>query len=185
MDARHGGAFVFVPNSDTCSTFKDQILTDLDFGKALADFDVATAILNGEFNEVDVEWKKRRKEFFVRSSNWDVAKASLQTATHAIASLANVDGCVVLGRDLKVHCFAAKIQTGKSRRLPLVDYYDHSKDLESEMERLGTRNSSACMFCRENPGAIAFVISKDQDFRIYFSDDQYAYAFEDLWPTDQ
>jgi hypothetical protein len=48
--------------------------------------------------------------------------------------------------------------------------------MEPRLAKLGTRNNSACLFCREHPGAWAFVVSQDGDLRVFYSDEKAAYA---------
>src|SRR5262249_1907064 len=110
-------------------------------------------------------------------------------ALNAVAGLSEVDGCVVLDRGLHVKLFGGKIHSSSAsgatgaKVLDLRDWYAHDVSIESEIRKLGTRNQSACQFCREHPRTFAFVISQDCDLRVYCSDDEAAYAFEALAPS--
>ena len=66
--------------------------------------------------------------------------------------------------------------------LDLRDWYSREASVEPAVIKLGTRNQSACQFCREHPHAFAFVVSQDGDLRVYCSDGGAAYAFEALAP---
>jgi hypothetical protein len=116
----------------------------------------------------------------ILANQWTSKRRDLYVIQNVVAGLSSVDGCVVLDRSLRTHLFGAKIRASKAGKgLPLIDP-DTNADLSSEMEKLGTRNNSACGFCREHPGAYAFVLSQDSDLRLYCSDEKSAYASLDL-----
>ena len=120
---------------------------------------------------------------------WLTKRNQFHVAMNAVAGLAEVDGCVVLDRGLRVHLFGGKIRSSSAHRpssarvLDLCDWYARDVIIEQAIRKLGTRNQSACQFCREHPHAFAFVISQDGDLRVYCSDDKAAYAFEALAPS--
>ena len=178
---RHGGTFIFVADSHTEGQFKDNIGIDLDLGNAIAHFHVANCLMDPPVPEAAQDLSRQRYWLSEVSTQWLLSKSALDAVVDSVAAIANVDGCVVVNRQFMARCFGAKISTRNGCELPLVDWNNHSISLDSSMERLGTRNNSACHFCRTNPGAIAFVISQDQDLRVYCSDKDHAYAFEGLW----
>jgi hypothetical protein len=112
------------------------------------------------------EWNSKRRDLFVMQN--------------VVAGLSGVDGCVVLDRSLKVHLFGGKIKANSDREKMPLHAPGSGMDLLPQMDRLGTRNNSACDFCREHPGAFAFVLSQDSDLRVYWSDQSWAFALLDL-----
>lgn len=192
--AQHGGTFLVLPEESVrlatiCNRYQisDGLLVDLDLGSLLVDFSAACARLalhnqpNRTGNTAD-----HLDQLALLQNDWFARRTALLVAIDTIAGLADVDGCVVLDRGLRVSLFGGKIRTarvdGASRLLELRDWYDRSQSLVSSMAKLGTRNQSACLFCREHPRALAFVVSQDTDLRVYASDENYAYAFESLAP---
>ena len=75
---------------------------------------------------------------------------------------------MVLDRGLRVGLFGGKIgissASGPSseRVLGLRDWYSRDVSIEPGIRKLGTRNQSACQFCREHPHTFAF--EKLEDF---------------------
>jgi hypothetical protein len=123
-----------------------------------------------------------------QQNDWLTRRSQFHVALSAAAGLSEVDGCVVLDRGLRIHLFGGKIRSsgGNGRAavksLDLRDWYSREVSIEPAVRKLGTRNQSACDFCREHPQAFAFVISQDGDLRVYCSDNDAAYAFEALAP---
>ena len=180
VSRRHGGTFVILPGLLDPSPFTDEIPADLDLGEKIAEFHLANCLLHTSEPLPEDPPNAHIKRNYQFSTRWLFAKAALETATEAVSALANVDGCVVLDREFRVKCFRAKIAQKNGPILPLIDWNDRSTSLALSMEQLGTRNNSACHFCQSYPGAVAFVVSQDQDLRVYCSDATSAYAFEHL-----
>ena len=91
-----------------------------------------------------------------------------------LASLATVDGAVLLSRDLRLWGFGAEITASR----PLsedehVEYDDHPEPLgkpaPEPLSDFGMRHRSAIRFCQEVPGTMAFVISQDGGIRLFHS----------------
>jgi hypothetical protein len=86
---------------------------------------------------------------------------------HLIASLAAVDGAVVLTKRFEVLGFGAEI----AGRLPLVTEVRRALDLEADtfvtelVDAVGTRHRSVYRFCNAVPDAIAVVVSQDGSVR--------------------
>ena len=114
-----------------------------------------------------------------------IKRRNLRFAITTLADLASIDGCVVMDRYLRCYIFGAKLErqprnhaSGSAPR-QLRDWYS-PVSLEEAIKKLGKRNGSACDFCRDHPGALAFVVSQDTDLRLYYSDNQFTYGFENL-----
>jgi DNA integrity scanning protein DisA with diadenylate cyclase activity len=86
---------------------------------------------------------------------------------HLIASLADVDGAVVLTKRFEILGFGAEI----AGNLPRVSEVRRALDLEADtfagdvVEGDGTRHRSAYRFCAAVPGAVAVVVSQDGGVR--------------------
>jgi hypothetical protein len=122
-----------------------------------------------QFTEAETDWLKKRRE--------------LRFAVATLADLGSVDGCVVLDRQLRCYLAGAKLER---QPLPAIATmrglrdWDSGVSLEDAIAKLGKRNGSACDFCRDYPRAFAFVVSQDEELRLYYSDDKAVYGFESL-----
>lgn len=87
--------------------------------------------------------------------------------SHLIASLAAVDGAVVMTKRFEVLGFGAEI----AGRLPLVTEVRRALDLEADtfvtelVDSVGTRHRSVYRFCNAVPDAIGVVVSQDGSVR--------------------
>ena len=96
--------------------------------------------------------------------------ADIGRAVRAIASLAAVDGAVVMTRDMKILGFGAKIAT-QSDTAPAVCIFGPQPGKQavvlSPLEDLGgTRHQSAARFVAANRDAVALVISQDRHLSV-------------------
>jgi hypothetical protein len=192
----HGGAFIILPDEEASLEMirndydiHDGVPIDLDLGSLLAESSASCARLYNLRRMTGAEGSESLiQQLCDQQNDWLTRRNQFQVALNAVAGLSEVDGCVVLDRGLRLHLFGGKIHSssgnGRSSRkvLELCDWYAHEVSLDSDIRKLGTRNQSACRFCREHPHAIAFVVSQDGDLRVYCSDDKAAYAFEALAP---
>lgn len=85
-----------------------------------------------------------------------------------IASLARVDGCVLLSSGLNVQGFGVEIICRKDP--PAVFTAGDERASKAKLHRLdfahlGTRHRSMMRYCYSNPGSVGFVISQDGDVR--------------------
>ncbi len=94
-----------------------------------------------------------------------------------IASLAEVDGAVLLQRDLFFIGFGTELKVSPERTLG-VDVLEHGHDpyhpsdpRVSKLDNFGMRHRSAAGVCLDERDAIAFVISQDGDVSVFSSDD--------------
>lgn len=81
-----------------------------------------------------------------------------------IASLATIDGAVVLDRRLRILGFGAEL-LARSPELTEVLTPD-AVEQRAPIEEFGTRHRSAVRFCYQQDQAIAFIVSQDGDIRI-------------------
>lgn len=87
-------------------------------------------------------------------------------ACDAIASLAGVDGAVLLSRSLTVLAFGAFVRSpSEDTRIQLVDCERRPQPM-SQLK--GARHKSALWFCQRSPGALAIVLSQDGDLSVYW-----------------
>jgi DNA integrity scanning protein DisA with diadenylate cyclase activity len=94
------------------------------------------------------------------------------SSARALAELANVDGCVVLDRKLRLYGFGGEIRVGEEQVQGWQCSEAHPDTLESQaiidVERWGTRHRSAFRLCCVRPGATVFVVSQDGDLRVFY-----------------
>ncbi|MCA9665987.1 MAG: hypothetical protein KC503_10380 [Myxococcales bacterium] len=102
----------------------------------------------------------------------EVHRRSLRDAVRFFASLANVDGALVLGPDLHVLAFGAMIQTVKEQ-IRVVNCTSSAGDgaelLDVSMIG-GARHQSAAHFCWQRPKALAVVVSQDGRVSCFYKD---------------
>jgi hypothetical protein len=192
----HGGAFIILPEEEASLEMirskydiQDGVPIDLDLGSLLAESSASCGRLFNLRRLTGAEGSESLvQQLCDQQNDWLTRRNQYHVALNAVAGLSEVDGCVVLDRGLRVHLFGGKIHsasgngrsTGKS--LDLQDWYAREASLEPAIRKLGTRNQSACRFCRDHSHAFAFVVSQDGDLRVYCSDETAAYGFEALAP---
>jgi hypothetical protein len=114
---------------------------------------------------VTVGWKEYVS---ATDSRFVAADDAMSELTRLTASLAMVDGAVVLTHALEAIGFGAEI----SGELPDVEMVARVLDLESQKVEfepataMGTRHRSAYRFCKALPGSVALVISQDAGLRV-------------------
>jgi hypothetical protein len=99
-----------------------------------------------------------------------LATHNLTSTILSIAALSEVDGCVVLDRNLSVIGFGGTIvpQSKKVDRAKCFHLVRKKEMLASDvLDHLGHRHSSAYGLCRDAINSIAFVISQDGDLRVF------------------
>jgi DNA integrity scanning protein DisA with diadenylate cyclase activity len=96
---------------------------------------------------------------------------------NSIAQLTDVDGAVVISRDINIFGFGAKINYDpKNKTLPPINMID---SLDEGMKRLpipltdlgGMRHQSAAYFVSEQHGAVALVVSQDGNVSAFLWED--------------
>ncbi len=123
---------------------------------------IAERIARGEGRESDVDLYDFAND--PRLADLDEA---LFEMSHLIASLADIDGAVVLTKRFEILGFGAEI-TGE---LPQVNEVRRALDLEAATfitegaDGMGTRHRSAYRLCRALPQSLAIVVSQDGGVR--------------------
>lgn len=181
--AKHGGAFMFVDPRDVPD------LVDVKYNSTSGIVThnlMRRATLAPQLQEIDgisPDWPSLTEELFAADSR-------LAEAENLIASLASVDGAVVIGPDLNVVGFGARFTQSKdndqAHRQEQVEFMQNpnwsglSTDLRPVNE-FGMRHTSAFRFCEDVRSAIACVISQDGAVRCFWNrDDQVRAAEVDL-----
>ncbi len=106
--------------------------------------------------------------------------------SYLIASLAGVDGAVILTKRFEILGFGAEI----AGRLPSVRQVHRALDLEAHafatevVDAVGTRHRSAYRFCAAVSGAVAIVVSQDGGVR-FVTQYQDAVTYWDHGPGDE
>jgi hypothetical protein len=175
VDARHGGSFAILrPPTANYVSFKYKSPV-LDLGCAISNF-LLNSIIASESND--------REQLRL----WMVSRDRLLATMNLVASLANVDGCVVLSPDLVVQGFGGEISVdenslGESTAAPFFDATHDDVPVENQdaSQFGGTRHRSAYRLAKVSPNAIVFVISQDGDLRAFCNDEgKKVYAFHRL-----
>jgi len=113
------------------------------------------------------------------------ATAAINQAVKAIAQLANMDGCIVIRRNLSVVGFGGIIQAQEAAaasKLELHDRRGQKLDANTTLRLKGTRHRSAYQLCKSIPGSLVLVISQDGDVRVFASDNRCVTFDENLYP---
>jgi hypothetical protein len=196
VSRQHGGAFIILPEEEVSLAdirnkynIHDGLPIDLDLGTHLAECSASCARLFNLRRLTGAEGSESLvQQLCDQQNDWLTRRNQFHIALNAAAGLSEVDGCVVLDRGLKIGLFGGKIRSSGAsgptsvKPLDLRDWYSRDESIEPAIRKLGTRNQSACQFCREHPNSFAIVISQDGDLRVYCSDDDTAYGFEALAP---
>jgi hypothetical protein len=97
-------------------------------------------------------------------------------AIEAIASLAKVDGAVVMTRDMQLLGFGAKIEFRPDRDVPVCKFKPLPSDQEAvplPLEDLGgMRHQSAARFIVANKGTVVIVVSQDRHVSVMNWEDE-------------
>ena len=155
---KHGAAIIITSAPQSQDISIKYPLENADFGQRLVShFD----------SSFQTELSIDREMYF----RWRQSEHDLLATINLISGASKIDGCVILDSSLKVLGFGCKL--GASQNLDgEVEFIDPltsspSPNLESEINRFGTRHSSAFRFCCAHDETIAFVVSQDGDLRIF------------------
>ena len=193
VSRRHGGCFIVVPETATTAEalfdrygVRDGYPVKVDIGQYLFDLFQASEALHLLRKSLPTQCNSNSlRELSDLEQKWLIRRRNLRFTITTLADLTAIDGCVMMDRHLCCHLFGAKLerQPGSAASpggpRELRDWYSRVS-LEEAIKKLGKRNGSACDFCRDHPGALAFVVSQDTDLRLYYSDDQFTYRFDNL-----
>jgi hypothetical protein len=177
VDARHGGAFVFLPaGMDDPAICGLRVLYQtkrLNLGEDLVDLlDRGASCREGGGRNNSIALAER-------------SRAKLLTDAEAVGNFSLVDGCVVLGQDLRVFGFGATIEVSpeeaaRGQRFKHIESGEVYEDRVFMREIGGTRHQSVARLCQANPGAMAYTVSQDGDLKLFYSDTNYAYVYGPL-----
>lgn len=164
VQEHHGGAFVVLPGNLKSSPIHVTYPAEqLDLMKAALQF----------WNSCyDPETVRNGPEARSKAQAWESARRRVFSSARALADLANVDGCVVLDRRLRLYGFGGEIRVGEADMQGYRVFAAHPDTLEEQepidIERFGTRHRSAMRLCAAVPGTLAFLISQDGDLRVFY-----------------
>jgi hypothetical protein len=154
VGASHGGAFAILPGEAGPEVRIKYPARDLDLARAV------TAFWRSCFNP---EAEKDAAELAAKSVHWDASKRRMFSAARALSELANVDGCVVLDRRLRLYGFGGEIRVSEEQVRGWTCTDAHAETLEPQgaidVERWGTRHRSAFRLCCVRPGSLVFVVT--------------------------
>jgi hypothetical protein len=110
----------------------------------------------------------------------------LCSAGRSIGHLSGTDGCVVLDKSLVISGFGGSIRVDNAplskRCLEIIGKEEREIEESILLLRFGERHKSAHNLCKRVPGTLAFVISQDDDLRLFTSDDTTVYCYDLLHP---
>jgi hypothetical protein len=178
VDARRGGAFVFLPGegSDPASfgVHPKYATTSPDLGADIVSFwEECYGASHGTRHNGHTQAGRR----------WMVSWARLLTHADIVGNLSCVDGCVVLNRRLQVCGFGSEIKITDSQQKNSPRAFKNFKTGEVWPDREffdgigGTRHKSAARLCKAHEGVVAFVVSQDGELRVFSSNTKSVYAF--------
>lgn len=97
-----------------------------------------------------------------------VVRLNLPRVADFVASLAAVDGAVILNRDLTVDGFGAELRATESRDHDVLEFQGVADPPQRRsLENLGMRHRSAAYYCNQTPGSMAFVVSQDGQISVF------------------
>lgn len=174
VEARHGGAFVFLPpgvtKPESCKLRVLHRTTELHLGRDLADHCASCQDPDGRSSAI---------------ATAEQLRAKLLTDADMVANFSMVDGCVVLGPDLRVFGFGAKIDVTSEEadgglRFTHVESGGVYENDEFMKAIGGTRHQSVARLCQAHPGVMVYTVSQDGDLKLFYSDANHAYVYGPL-----
>lgn len=180
-NARHGGTFLVVPNDVVLSTlvrFKYPQKSDRLQAAVQKRASFEPGLSNPHY---------RRSMAGADLDDAHFSERDLARMSDYVASFAAVDGAVVLQRDLTLLGFGAEIvDTKLPKEHELVEYgkHPHGKPDDKRLTSFGMRHRSACRFCQNVEGAIAFVVSQDGGVYVFCNIGEKTTAFQGSTPED-
>lgn len=161
ISARHGGAFVVLPDCNCRFVHARFPATSKLFGAFESQ---AKFVAAGEPSLVETRWLLYREH--------------LLRLARMIGRLSATDGCVIFDRTLDMRGFGAKISVTETPSLPLLDAKTGMPINEKQLG--GMRHRSASLLVRCVPDSIAFVISQDGDLSAFYSNKTQAFRVTEL-----
>jgi len=156
----HGGTFVVVPQDPPPPIKIKYRVHALNLGTKLSQVWLAECHLATGNRQLDYGVLEEKR---LRTHN-------LISTTLSIAALSEVDGCVVLDRNMSVIGFGGTIERqSKNGDLGQCFHLVREKEVPASdvLHHLGHRHSSAYGLCQDVIDSIAFVISQDGDLRVF------------------
>lgn len=146
----HGGAIIIVPDNNTWENCVSEITY-----KSSSQLGELRRVLNLQAEEI-----KNTGEKPIIYADY------IESGIQDLAALTQVDGAVLLRRDLSLIGFGVKLTPRDEN--PMADIYEMDP-LDHEDDQIfhkattvgGTRHSSAARFIHDNPEALALVVSED------------------------
>jgi hypothetical protein len=184
-NARHGGCFLVIPEDVDLAnmpiTIKYRLGADRLQEVLRGRMAVEPGLSQHVHGRADLEISVLDDSHFIER---DVARI-----TDLVASLAAVDGAVVLRRDWRLVGFGAEItQNGFWSGDERVEYEQPPDAMDEKhatpLSSLGMRHRSAYRFCQGVPGAMAFVISQDGVLRVFCHTGGRVHWFDSPTPED-
>jgi hypothetical protein len=177
-DRRHGGTLLMVP--DEWSISDTRLREGVDIKYPTIDTDIWSLLVEyvslhkNFYDNLFNAWSKKPvpAESFnyiqVLDMQYSDAEDLVRDRANLLASLANVDGSVVLTTKLRLLGFGAEV-IASSPALHEIRIASDPSGLSGDMRPLtdyGTRHRSALRFCSSHEGLLAFVVSQDGDIRV-------------------
>jgi hypothetical protein len=166
--ARHGGTFLFVLSNTLPSPELIKPKYEINSPR-LRDAIKARCSLEPEFSR----HRHGKGEDLAVIEEAPFADRRLARMTDFAASLAAVDGAVLVAGDLTILAFGVEILSVKDDSFQgEIEFALHHglkgvpPDIRS-IASFGMRHRSAIRFCQQVPGSLAFVISQDGDVRLF------------------
>ena len=159
---RHGGALIFCPDTNLEGIELRHPLEGVDLERLMIDY--WSLCLRG-FQALKSRDSTAVSEL---ASEYFRDRLGLRSKIRGVASLANVDGCVVLSHSFKVLGFGGKITARTTKPCIVAD----SGEKIFEIENLGTRHQSAYHLCGQVPGTVAVVVSQDGTLRSFVGEEK-------------
>lgn len=194
----HGGTLIILPDNETkhlrlgkyevapqSRATRDVRDHDRELWKAFKESSAQRKRIEKAAHAQDlIALRRALPDFSAPKSIW-VEQHAFKDAIRFFASLANVDGALVLGPDLRILGFGAMIEwskdTGDKLRVHVARSASGDVAESIEVGELGgARHQSAAHFCQQRPGAIAFVISQDGGVSCIYNDGRLLRVWRDV-----
>jgi len=179
VDAKHGGAVVIV----------EQATTNL-ANKYSPNTDILREVIEETIRAEDVIVDQKVPMTIKDGERVHNSSLKFARVLDSIAALTTVDGATVLDRNMNVLGFGTEITNTNNSSddviecLALVLGVGHGTIVvgKKKASDFGMRHRSAYGFCKENPSAIAIVVSQDGGIRLFCTENKKVVLYQNVIP---